>query len=519
MSLPRFCDRIIDAALPLLDGLNRDDILTHLEKNTIRLDCSNISLDDTGISAGYILAANLLARLYPRIVFSGPEELTTMAGDMAREINPELDFDGSPTFTLSFSTDVPDNAGVAVTASGWNVIVDGAIGGPIAFAAPPAALAAAAVGVGEIFRMVFADFIPHGRKEPQPGSFNLVTLEPWSDVPLPDMFDVGSVHLAGAGAIGEAVAETLRVTPVKGELIVVDPQTIDYLNLQRYLIAKDSDVGERKTALVARSLAGTEIEVIEVPTFWGDDDRSAPGQTIVLAALDTAEDRIGVQAGLHGRVYNAYTQPDDIGWSRHEHFGVEPCLACLYLPTDTKPHRYELIADILNQPSLRVRGYLATNTPAGTPLPPSFQLPMTDSPPSPEELLKWRNVSILVDIANAFGLHKDVLNEWTSKSIDDLYREGICGGAIVRTRNEETARDMLVPLAHQSAFAGIMLAVQMLVASDDKLRKLRPQKIEGRYNILRRVPTTIAIPCSRVSNCICSDEDFKTAWNTRWIEE
>ena len=47
--------------------------------------------------------------------------------------------------------------------------------------------------------------------------------------------------------------------------------------------------------------------------------------------------RIGIQAGLPLRIYNAFTGPLDLGWSRHERFGDEPCLACLYWPTGTFP--------------------------------------------------------------------------------------------------------------------------------------------------------------------------------------
>jgi len=72
----------------------------------------------------------------------------------------------------------------------------------------------------------------------------------------------------------------------------------------------------------------------------------------VLAALDTPEARIAVQAGLPEHVYNAWTQPADLGWSRHEAFGTQPCLVCLYWPDRRQPSQHELIADALGQADL-----------------------------------------------------------------------------------------------------------------------------------------------------------------------
>ena len=57
-------------------------------------------------------------------------------------------------------------------------------------------------------------------------------------------------------------------------------------------------------------------------------------QLPTLVALDSPEARIAVQASLPGPLYNAWTHPADVGWSRHERFGEDPCLACLYWPDE-----------------------------------------------------------------------------------------------------------------------------------------------------------------------------------------
>ncbi len=512
MSLPRFFSRIADATLPLLGDIDREILRSRLEATTVRLHAREDVADEKSLSEGFLFAANLLSRLYPRIVIDAPSTLATDAQELMRSINPGIDLDGEAAYSLAFSLEPPEGAGASVSAAGWNVVVDGATSGRPTAPAPAAALAAAAVGVGELFRSVFSDVIDRGKTQPQPGSFNLVTLDGWSDVGLPKKFDVGTVHLAGAGAIGEAAVTALRATEVEGQLFVVDPESIEESNLQRYVLALDTDEGEYKTALVGRALENTKIQVVEVPTPWGADERSAPGQAVVLTALDTADARIEVQAGLHSHIYNAYTQPTDLGWSRHENFGREPCLACLYWPEGQRPHQYQLMSSTFQQPELRVRWYLATGAPVGFPPPQNVELPTVLVPPTTEELQRWSTTPILEDIGAIFGMNPTSLDEWKGRSIDELYRDGICGGAIVRLRTESNARDLLVPLAHQSAMAGIMLAVQVLVASDENLRMLRPRQVEGRYNVLRGVPTTVAIPTFRTAMCICSDDDFRNVF-------
>jgi hypothetical protein len=52
----------------------------------------------------------------------------------------------------------------------------------------------------------------------------------------------------------------------------------------------------------------------------------------VLLAVDSAADRIAAQAALPRWIANAWTQPENIGVSRHSFLGEAPCVACLYMP-------------------------------------------------------------------------------------------------------------------------------------------------------------------------------------------
>jgi hypothetical protein len=188
-------------------------------------------------------------------------------------------------------------------------------------------------------------------------------------------------------------------------LAVVDPQPVDLSNLQRYVLAADGDVGVAKTDLAVRATTGTALTAIPAPTMWGIDRRSGPGAArVALVALDSAADRIPVAACLPGRAYNAWTQPADVGWSRHENFGSEPCLACLYYPDRPRLNDHELIANALRQPPLRILSYLITRTPVGAPLPHIATVPDLPTPP---DASTWTSRPLLDDLAELGFLASD----------------------------------------------------------------------------------------------------------------
>lgn len=512
MSLPRFFDRAADAAVGLAVGFTRSTLAERLAETTVALTAPPDLLDHPAHKAGFLFAADLAARLYPRIALAGPETSTEAASARVLEINPACEVvlgEVAADATLSWAG-ASDGTTVSVCAESWKVIVDGGAG-PLLPAVPVAALSAGAIGMAELFRIVFADILgDRGRCQPQPGTINLVTFGDRSgglSVPASPI-DIGRVHLAGAGAIGQACAAALAVSGVTGTLVVVDPEEVELSNLQRYVLTTDQSVGESKTAIVRKALVGSGLEVEEVPTVWGADDRSGPGADVVLVALDTPGDRIAVQAGVPRLVFNAWTQPADLGCSRHERFGVDPCLACLYWPTRPRPNRHELIAAALGQHQLRVLSHMVTGHAVNVPLPPDV-LPIMRDIPTPSEAPLWSQRSLLDDVADTVGLDAAARERWHGCTIDQLYRDGICGGALVTTTLQGVPQEVVVPVAHQSALAGVLLAAQLLVASDPDLAPRRPESTEVRYDVLQGLPQVLARPRKATTGCLCQDPDFQ----------
>lgn len=514
MSLPRFLDRVVDATAPVLGGLDRGAVRAKLESASVALVAGERATHGVA-REGFLLAANLAARLYPRIRLGGPDELVHAAESEIILINPLADVaaatdDDTTTATLAYETVVEGVAAVSVSARGWNVYTDE--GGDVDDEpAAAAALAAAALGVGELFRIVFADELgERGRRGGQPGAFNLVTLgEPRFDLPLPAAVEVGSFRLVGAGAIGQAAAKALVLSGARGTIVAIDHEMVSLSNLQRYVLTRDSDVGAVKVDLLRERLSTTTLEAVPVASEWhaGLVEEQLP----TLVALDSPEARIGVQASLPGPIYNAWTQPADVGWSRHERFGVEPCLACLYWPENQAPSRHEQIAAAFRQHPLRVLAYLVHRLPVGLPLPPGG-IPAVPGLDAPTDAEQWLATPLVDDIAATAGIDPGELAAWRDRTLADVYQDGICGGALLHLNVGEAPREVLVPLAHQSALAGVMLATEFLVAQVPELAGARAMAVEGRYDVLAGLPQVLARPRARTESCLCGDAVFRAVY-------
>ena len=516
LSLPKFFSRVSDSIGPLLGG---SDVREFLSSKSVLLVAPD-DLDQHPFHlAGFLLSVNLCARLYPQLRIVAPPRVVDESNALALQINPICDFvvgDGSSDAALSWACPARGSKSIVVAPVGWEVLIDLPDATRVQSTNMLTSLASAAIGAAELFRQVFAEFLPKGRAGALPGRFNVLTHAPTS-AKLPDLppdIPLGHVHLVGAGAIGQAAVYALARVSATGTIIVVDPEVITSSNLQRYVLAMDSDVGTSKCAIVERTLKN-KIETVSVAALWSVDRSETRNAEVICSAVDSEDIRIALQASLPRRVYNAWTQPDDIGWSRHEQFGVHPCVACLYWPTRERPSYHELIARAIRQHELRVLAYLSAKIPVDVPLQ-AVQIPRVQQYPVPPEASAWSERSLLDDVAVQLGVSGEDLRMWKGRLLPDLYREGICGGALVRKQMADVPVEMAVPLAHQSVLAGIMLATQLLVAARDDLKMYRTPAMESRLDLLAGFPQISARPRQRTPNCICSDVDFVERYRAKW---
>ncbi|MCW2993824.1 MAG: thiF family protein [Conexibacter sp.] len=470
------------AAAQVLEGFDPVRFRAHLEATTVGL--SVRSLDgEAGALAD--LAVRLLARLYPSLEIRGPGELAALA----RAINPNIDIVDGAKHGIVVGDGDPFEESVFAGSDGWVARVRS--DAPMATcdsSNPVGAGAAACLATAAIFRRVFLDvptesvvFDAYG------GRFQIGESNP----SLPARLN-GDAVLAGAGAIGNGALWALARVPVAGVVHVVDHEDVELSNLQRYVLANREDEGAVKVDLAARDSVQLELNGYRanLGAFLAEHDYRWP---TMMLGLDSARDRVAAQASLPEFIINAWTQPGDLGISAHSTFGGDgACVSCLYLPAGRNRNEDELVAETLGIPHqlMDVRTLLHTGGPV--------QRPMLEA------------------IAQGIGRPLDVVLPFEGRSVRELYVEGFCGGAVIPLGQAgRPVADVHVPLAHQSALAGILLAGALLREAIDG-----PPAITTvtRLNVLDGAGADVTQPARAARNgrCICDDADFCKVYEDKY---
>lgn len=499
MALADYYSRAALAAAQVIAEFDEDAFRATLDGARIGISFDGEAANNREGQALLDLLVRLLARLYPAIVFQPAgntgavvERLT----HLAKAINPNITVTDSATTGVAVGISAPIfEQTIFVGSDGWTAHLSRhtcqRVGNsPIPFGAGAAACLAAAA----VFRIaVLGDSVLNT------GDLAFSCLDGVDVTPEPVMPSDGwcltePAVLVGCGAIGQAAVWALARSPVHGELFLVDGEQIELSNLQRYVLAARDDDGSVKTALAAKHLGGT-LRPLPYEGDWAMFTAAYGHQwPIVLTALDSARDRRAVQASLPRWIANAWTQPGDLGVSTHA-FLTDACLACLYLPTEPARNEDAIVADAL--------GILDKTTDVRTLL--------HTAGPVPADLLDV--------IAARLAIPRELLDKFEGQPIRQLYVEGICGGAVLALGAAGTPRqDVHVPLAHQSALAGVLLAARLArlaVGADNSRTEIT------RLDVLRdpgQQLTQYALKDPR-GTCICQDDDYRAVYVEKWKAE
>jgi molybdopterin/thiamine biosynthesis adenylyltransferase len=473
------------AAAQVLAGFDENVFRERLEQVPVGLSVDAVSATEPGGAALADLAVRLMARLYPTIALVGPSETIEPLATLARAVNPEIEIcqtaeigiviGGGSSFARSIYAGY-DGADALVSAAtpqpaGEGAFVFGAAGG-------------ACLATAELFRVLFLggedDALPDDVRFPVGHGAHADESEP--EVQLPER-----CALIGAGAVGEAALWALSRTPIRGRLHVVDLELVELSNMQRYVLTQRSDEHRPKVDIAAKLDGSLEVvpHLNDLAAFVGEQGRS---WDVMLLALDSAYDRVAAQASLPRQIVNAWTQPDDLGVSVHSRFGGPgACVSCLYLPTGPRKNEDELVAETLRVPQLQqqVRTLLATGQPV--------------------------DQGFLMAVAQATGLPPEDVLRFDGRSVRELYVEGFCGGGLIPLggigRPQDGAQEIHVPLAHQSALAGVLLAAALV-----ELATSGPPEVTYavRTDVLKNSgrQTRQPLKAARDGRCICDDPDF-----------
>ena len=490
MAIPDYFGRNAVAISQALSGLDEERL-----KSTLSEVCIGVTIgqDANGYEGRAILdlLVRLLARLYPTITFRAAQDtdIAEEASALASRINPRIELSGTPTVEIVIGKTrirrcAPQR--IFVGASGWSGKISTRCSQACGDSNNPfGAGVAACLAAANLFRHVFLPEVGLNRD-----SKFLIPHSHTMSADVTSTGDIGNIVLAGVGAIGNAAAWALARTSLKGSVTIVDHESIDLGNLQRYVLAERVDEGEKKVKLAAgefnRALKA-ETHECKLAEFLQKKRHKVDR---LLLALDSAHDRRAAQASLPRWIANAWTQPNDLGVSTHDFFGGA-CVYCLYLPSGTGKNEDEIITESFGVPDRlrQIRDLLYKNEGA------------------PRDLLE--------SIAAARNIPIDQILPFEGRPIRKLYTEGFCGGAVIPLSQAGAPRgDVHVPLAHQSALAGILLAA----AGVQNVLGVAVGSFKTQYDVLKPCPNFRVHPVAKDPRgiCICQDKDFREVYQRKY---
>lgn len=508
MALAPFFDKAALAASHVLRGFDPSAFAATLEKHVVTVAFDRTACASAEGRATLQLLVNLLARLYLRISLAPLDDASTgmreQLADAARRVNPLLEI--SDGLDLAFVLAVGDTQLPATVSKlhlgsdGWVVAVspDSPVGSGTS-GNPFGAAAAACFGAANAFRALFADQLADGGLDTA-WRMSLLDLNPTVANPVNpalDGADLGEAHLVGVGAIGNgAVWSLARVPGLRGILHLIDPETVDTTNVQRYALTALTDVGSPKVTLAHDAMNGTDLEVRPHQTSWAEylAQRGDWRLERVMAALDSARDRCAVQSSLPRWVANAWTQTGDFGVSLHPAFDDGACLMCLYLPEGETPHEDAMVAAAIGlkgpEAQREIRSLLHSGAPIGQ---------------------AW-----IERIAASLGVPVEPLIPFANRPLRAFYAEAVCGGIVLALGGGTEIRAE-VPMAFQSALAGVLMSAH-LVADAAGLQKAAPSV--ARVNLLRPLPNSGYLMQRKAKHpsarCICRDAAFLDRYREKY---
>lgn len=509
MALANFFDKAAVAAAQALQGVDYTSLAASLEARVVGLAFDDHAVTRPEGKLTLELAINLLARLYPRLAIipdgTHAEAAVENLIAIAHSINPEIEIGANGAAVAAIltagTTVVKTTAPVIYMGSdGWMARVSSKeLAGSGSSLNPFGAGAAACFGTANVFRLLFGAYLPGGEIDEE-FSISLLDYDSQSAEPYnPPLKPVGlgESYLVGLGAVGNGALWALAKTPeLSGIIHLIDHEVVELSNLQRYVLTAQADVDGPKALLAAKQFAGTDVRARPHQRKWGEYLRSVSDWKFerVAVAVDNAEDRQAIQASLPRWVVNAWTQPGDLGVSRHAFLGDGACLTCLYFPDEVGQHLDRIVASAIGLPEAykEIRALLHTNAPVGR--------------------------DLLARAAHAMRVPLEPLLPFEFEPINVFYVRAICGGAVLRLGGTVGGnhRAAAVPLAFQSALAGIMLAAELVAHAGG----LRPAAFPTttKIDLLRPLGNHLSLHIRkhRSGFCICQDEDYIKAYRDKY---
>jgi hypothetical protein len=508
MALANFFDKSALAASQILHGFDRSSFESKLVNSIVEIAFDQDAADSFEGLATIELLSSLLARLFPKIIFSVLDTDTSnkkaQMKALVRSINPNISLEEDEPSILTVAigaTKVVRNGLVLYIGSeDWNVkfsqntpVRSGQSSNPFA------AGVAACFGAANVFRHVFAHQLGSVDLD-QDFNLCLLSIEKSPNRVDSETFDIGKsplqipeTFLVGLGAIGNgAVWAISKIPTLQGTLHLIDDEKLDLSNLQRYVLTNQGDNLKCKVEHANRYLSDSKLDIISHVSDWATFLKMRNDWNIhtVLVAVDSAASRIAIQGSLPKHIFNAWTQASDLGVSRHLDFINQACLACLYPPPKLLKSDTELIASSFGLPEdeVAIREMLYNNSPVDA---------------------TW-----LQKIAAGKSIPIDKLHPFEGKAVWEFYQSVFCGGVIL---GDEGGKRVETPMAFQSAMAGILLICEF-IKNQISVDTVKTIETISRIDLLRPLSDYLNEMQLKRSdnNCICQDTEFRSQYITKY---
>lgn len=307
----------------------------------------------------------------------------------------------------------------------------------------------------------------------------------WPGVPIETFsrrVELGVCQLAGAGAVGNAIALALRYLPVNGRLIVIDPKSVPEGILNRCLCFDEDDVGEPKATSLAKWIA-RHCPGVDARAFHGTLQQhraERPGEIErLIVGVDSRRARRGLQEELAREVFDASTSGvEEVVFHYNRLMTGKACLACVYAQTKQEGVFERHVAEALGVTLEDVQSYLITPSAAA------------------RIAVAYPQVSVEQLIGRAY---------------DSVFRE-MCATQSLRTSEE---RQVLAPFAFVSQLAGTVAAIELFLRCADERRS-------ANFNYWRVSPWRgINVDLqqdlfARVDCAVCASSQYQTLARRLW---
>jgi hypothetical protein len=130
------------------------------------------------------------------------------------------------------------------------------------------------------------------------------------------------------------------------------------------------------------------------------------------------------------------------------------------------------------------------------------------------------DASFLAHVAGAVGVPVALLGGFESQPLRRLYHRAVCGGVILSLGGTIGApRAAEVPMAFQSALAGVLLAAEVVIDAT-ALRGARATSVPARTeaDLLRPLGRHLSSPEQKhpSGKCLCQDADYRNAFRLKY---